>query len=291
MRIGILGAGIDNIGYSTKRLLEEAKKEFKNAELIPCYEVKLFVGKELRARYGKRDLTDYDYVILRIDSKRAQTGYPVVRFMDDMNIKKQYPAETIIIAHNKFITLQELVKHNIPVPDTYLVGSRNTAMEMVDKLKFPLVMKLLSSFGGQGVMIIDSKEAAKSVIAAMKVLKQELLIEKFVRSEGEDIRGVVAGDEVIASFKRIAKPGELKSNIHAGGRGVVFKLTDEMEDICIRAAQAIKAKICAIDMLQGKDGIKVIEANINPGLQGIEKATGINVAKRIIEFVKSEVKA
>jgi len=124
----------------------------------------------------------------------------------------------------------------------------------------------------------------------MKILKQELLIEKYVPNPGEDIRGILAGDEIIASYKRIAAEGEKKANIHLGGRATSYKLTPEMEEIIFRTGKAIKSKLCAVDMIMGKDGPLVIEVNINFGLKGIEKTTDINVASRIISFVKNELK-
>lgn len=290
MDFAILGTSPKNAGYSTKRILEEAKKEFKKAELIPVIQVKLRVNGELDALYGKRSLREYDYILPRIDSKRAEVGYPVVRFLDDLGVKKPYPAEAILVAHNKFLTLEQLKKNNVPVPRTFFTGSKESANEILKKEKLPLIIKLLSGFGGKGVMIIESMEAARSVIETMKTLKQEILIEEFVENPGEDIRGIVAGDEIIASFKRIAAEGEKKANIYSGGRAERFKLTSEMEDICHRSAKAIKARVCAVDMLNGKNGLKVTEVNINPGLEGIEKATNINVAQRIVSFVKGELK-
>ena len=153
------------------------------------------------------------------------------------------------------------------------------------------MLKLLSGYGGQGVMIMESKEAAQSTIETMQTLKQEILIEKFLENPGEDIRGILAGDEIIASYKRIAASGEVRANIHAGGRGEAFNLTPEMEEVVFKAAKSVGARICAVDMIESKGKPNVLEVNINPGFQGIEKATGINVAKRIIDFVKSEVRS
>lgn len=139
-------------------------------------------------------------------------------------------------------------------------------------------------------MIIESQDAAKTVIDTMQTLKQQILIEKFVDNPGEDIRGIVAGNEIIASYKRIASKDDKRANIYAGGRAVVFKLTPEMEEMAIRSTKAVDSKICAVDMVQGNDGkVSVIEVNINLGLRGIEKTTSINVAQRIIDFVKSEM--
>jgi len=290
MKLAILGPGKKFIGYTTKRLMEEAKKGFKKVELIPIVNVKLKIYKGIDAVYGKASMKEWDYILPRIDSKRAEVGYPVFRFLDYMGVSKPYPAEAIIVAHNKFLTLEVLARAGIPVPETYLTGSKSSAKEVVDKEKLPIIIKLLAGFGGQGVMILESKDAAKTTIETMQKLKQQILIEEFIPNPGEDIRGIVAGDDVIASYKRVAAPGEKKANIYAGGKPTTFKLTEEMVDIVLRSARAVQADICAVDMIEGKNGLYVTEVNINPGLQGIEKTTNINVAQRIVEYVKSQIK-
>lgn len=290
MEIAILGPGEGIASHSTKRLLQEARKLFRKCELIPVADVKLRVNDGMDAVWGKESLQGYDYILPRIDSKRAQIGYHVMRFLDETDVRKPYSAQTILTAHNKFLTLIELVKRGIPVPETWITGSKETAGKIIDKQKLPVIMKLLSGFGGEGVMIMESKEAAKATIHTMKTLKQEILIEEYLPNPGEDIRGIVAGDEVIASFKRIASKGEKKANIHLGGRGVDFRLTPDMEEIVLKSAKAIGSKICAVDLVESKGKVYVIETNINPGLKGIEKASTINVAQRIMDYVKGEVK-
>ena len=292
MKICITGPETRHASHTTQRLMEEAKKEFGKADYVPILEIQLRLDskKGMDALCEKKSLTEYDYVLPRIDSKRAEAGYHVFRVLDTLGVKKPYPADTIMIAHNKFITLERMVKHGIPVPTTYLTSSREAAKSILGKLKLPVILKLLSGFGGEGVMFIESKEAAESTIDTMRVLQQHMLLEEYIPNPGEDVRGIVAGNEVIASYKRIAAKGEKKANIHLGGSAVTYKLDSEQQEVVLRAAEAIKAKICAIDMLVGKDGPLVIEANINPGLGGIEKTTGVNVAQRIMRYIASEVK-
>ena len=290
MKIALLGPSPNKTKYTTKRLFEEAKKVFKTVHHIPVIDVELKVNGGLDAVWSKGSLCDYDYILPRIDSKRAITGYPVIRFLDVMEVKKPYMAETILVAHNKFLTLERLVENNLPVPKTYLTGSKASAKAILEKQKFPIIIKMLSGFGGMGVMFIESKDAATSTIETMKTLKQEICLEEFIPNLGEDIRGIVAGDEIIASFKRIAAPEEKRANLYTGGRAEAFELTDEMKEIAIKSARAIKSDICAVDMIQGKDSMYAIEVNINPGLEGIEKATGINVAQRIIAFIEGQLK-
>ena len=291
MKLAVLGPSKSAMGYSTKRLIEEARAARIRTEHIPVIEVKLMVNKKIDAVYGKKSLKKFDYILLRIDSKRARVGYPVMRFLDILGVRKPYSAETLIIAHNKFVTLERLAFSKVDVPETYLTGSKTVAKEIIKKGKLPMMLKLLSGYGGQGVMVMESKEAAESTIEIMKTLQQEILIEKFMENPGEDIRGILAGDEIIASYKRVAAMGDVRANIAAGGKGKPFKLTPEMEEVCFRAAKAVGARICAVDMIETRGKPSVLEVNINPGLEGIEKATGINVAQRIIEFVKREVRS
>ena len=207
-----------------------------------------------------------------------------------MHVRKPYSAETILIAHNKFITLERLVKAGVKVPRTYLTASKDSAKDILAGEKLPIMIKLLSGFGGMGVMFIESKEAAESVIDTLKTLRQEICVEEYVPNVGEDIRGIVAGNEIVASFKRIAAAGEKRTNVYSGGRATAFKLTPEMEEIVFKAADAVGADICAVDMIQSKKDMFVVEVNINPGLQAIEKATNLNVAQRIVSFVRGEIK-
>jgi ribosomal protein S6--L-glutamate ligase len=293
MKICITGPGTKWMSHTTNRLIEEAKKEFKKVDYIPILDVQLQLHskKGMDATYEKTSISDYDYLLPRIDSKRADGAYHVFRVLDNMDIMKPYTADAILISHNKFITLEQLLKYDIPIPTTYLSSSREAAKKVIGKLKLPVILKLLSGFGGEGVMFIESKEAAETTIDTMRSLQQHMLLEEYIPNPGEDVRGIVAGDEVIASYKRIAAKGEKKTNIHLGGSAVTYKLNDDMKEIVLKSAEAVKAKICAIDMLIGKDGPLVIEVNINPGLQGIEKTTGVNVSQRVIRYIKSELKA
>jgi ribosomal protein S6--L-glutamate ligase len=291
MKLCVLGPSLKAMGYSTKKLIEEARKAGFKVDPVPVINVKLVVKNKLDAVYNKNSLSKYDYILPRIDSKRASIGYPVMRFLDLLGVRKPYSAETILIAHNKFISLERLAYSGIAVPETYLTGSKNVATDIVKNGKLPMMLKLLSGFGGRGVMVMESKEAAQSTIETMQTLKQEILIEKFLKNPGEDIRGVIAGDEMIASYKRVAAAGEMRSNIHAGGRGEAFKLTPEMEEIAFKAAKSVGAKLCAVDMIESSGESNVLEVNINPGFKSIDETTGINVAKRMIDFVKREVRA
>lgn len=288
MKLAILAP--KNQSESSKLLIKEAKKLFTKVDFIPLKEITLEIPQKMRAKHNANTLSDYDYILPRIDSKRAPFGYTVVKMLDLHNIKKPYPAETVLISHNKFSTVFELAKARIPIPRSKYTASKLSASNIIDSSRFPLVIKLVSSFGGKGVLFASTETAANSVVKTLDLLKQDIMIEEFIQNPGEDIRAFVVGKEVIASMKRIAKEGDRRANLHSGGAAEQVELSAKEKELAIRSAKAIKAKICAIDMVRGPEGTVVIETNINPGLGGITRATGVNVARKIIEFCKKEAK-
>ena len=276
---------------STNMLISAAKKMFKTVDFVPIKEVSLEVSEKYGILHGEKSLLDYDYILPRIDSHRAGFGYHIIKMLDYFHAKKPYSAESVLIAHNKFATIFEIKKHDVPVPQTIYTQSQKTAKEILDLMEFPVVIKLVDSFGGKGVLFVESETAAKSVFKTLDILKQHLLLEDYVENPGEDVRGIVAGNQIVGSFKRIAAKGEKRSNALMGGTPISYELTKEEEDICFRAAKAIKSDICAVDMIQSKEGPKVIEVNLNPGLKAISKTkTGKDVAEKIVRFCHNQTK-
>jgi ribosomal protein S6--L-glutamate ligase len=276
---------------STDMLINAAKKMFKRVDFVPIKDVSLEVSDKFGVLYEGDSLLDYDYVLPRIDARHAGFGYHIIKMLDYFNVKKPYPAESILIAHNKFATIFEAKKFGIPVPRTIYTASQKSANEIVDLMSFPVVVKLVSSFGGKGVLFLEGETAARSVFKTLDVLKQDLLLEDFIKNPGEDVRGIVAGDEIAGSFKRIAKKGEKRTNFFLGGKPTDYKLTPEEEEICFKAAEAVKSKILAIDMIQSEEGPKVIEVNLNPGIKAMAQTkTGKNVAEKIVRFCHNETK-
>jgi len=277
-------------GISTDMLLKEANEVFSKVDYIPLNEIQLGLSDKPEILHNGKDLSKYDYVLPRIDSKRAQHGYHVIRFMDMFDMNKPYSAETVTIAHNKFLTLEVLNKANVPIPATYLVNSVESAKKFLKKMDYPLVLKVVGGFGGVGVMVFEDSDTAASAMQTMSSLKQQMIIEEFIENPGEDYRAFVVSGEIVAAMKRVSKKDEFRANIYMGGKGERVKLTDDMNDVALEAAAAMNSDIIAIDLIEGKDGPKVIEANINPGLKGIQKATNINIAKTVISFIETQIK-
>ncbi len=286
----LLVTGPMSPGESTKMLLKEAGAIFKKVSYVPVSRILLKLSnKKAEMTNEGKDLSKYDYCLPRIDSKRAQHGYHVIRFMDMIDMKKPYSAETILIAHNKFMTLETLRKADVPIPVTYLIDSIETAKRVLKKMKYPIVVKIVDSFGGLGVMMFDDNESALSAIEMLKSLRQQIIVEEFIKNPGEDIRAFVVNGEIVASMKRVAQRDETRANILLGGKGKYMKLTGDAKDIAIKAAAASGSDIVAVDIIESPDGPKVIEININPGIKGIQKAVNTNVAKTIIDFIAEEV--
>ncbi|HDH91406.1 MAG TPA: RimK family alpha-L-glutamate ligase, partial [Candidatus Aenigmarchaeota archaeon] len=240
--------------------------------------------------FGKLNLKNFDCIIPRIPRTYAWYGYILLHMLKDTCYLPITP-ESVILGHNKFLTLVILKEANLPVPETYLASSRSVLEKMLNKMKYPVVMKLLYGSLGRGVMFVDSPESAKSVMDALERFRQPIFLEEFIENPGEDIRVFVLGDEVLAAMKRKAKRGERRTNIGIGGKGEMIKSLDpEIEEIAIKAAHALGMQICGVDIIEGNKGPVIIEANVNVHFEGLARATKINVAREIVKFVLEEGK-
>ncbi len=276
---------------TTQMILEEAKKEF-DCSLVPIYEVTIGMNKgKIKIMHKGKELKGYDYIFPRIDSKRAEYGFDIISAFDYTGVKKPYLAKTIRIAHDKFLTGLVLSKEGIPVPKTYLAKTKEALRDLSRQIKFPTMMKLLSGSGGRGIIYVKDIDALESIMSSFEILRQHIIVQEFVESGGEDIRVIVAGDNIIGAMKRIAKSGEKRANICAGGTGERYVPDDEIKELALKTAKALDAKLCAVDIIESAKGPVVLEVNINFGLQGISKATDSNIAKKIVDFIADEIKS
>ena len=193
--------------------------------------------------------------------------------------------ESFGIVHDKLSTHLILQENNIPMPTTYFAASREAARKLLKKINYPIILKFPKGTQGKGVMFADSYTSANTILDALDSLKQPFIIQEFIETMGTDTRVIVLGEKVAAAMKRKAAKGDVRSNIHSGGMGEEVILDEKTRRLCIKTAKVLKSEICAIDLLDGAHGPVVIEANISPGLQGITKATGKNVAAMIAEFL------
>lgn len=293
MRIAILSNGPGN--YSTKRLKEEAEKRGHKVEIIKyrdCYAS--IEQNNPTVSYRGENLSDFDAIIPRIASHMTRYGTAIVR---QFEMKGMYtPSSSIAItrSRDKLRSMQLLAKAGVGIPKT--VVSRNTT-DIDDLLEslggMPVIIKLATGTHGNGVVLAETKKAAKSTLQAFYLTNEEgtnILLQEYVKeSAGTDIRAFVVGSRVLASMKRQSLDDDFRSNLHQGGEGTPIKLTDEERKTAIKAAKAMGLNIAGVDMMRSNRGPLVLEVNASPGF-GIEKVTGRDVASAIIEYVELNAK-
>lgn len=245
----------------------------------------LFDGKQAQVLWHGKSLPKPSVVMPRIGASVTEYGLAVLN---------QFTLQDIPVinasfqrARDKLRALQILARNNIPIPKTLMTRDPTGIDAMIGKIGgAPVVLKLLQGTQGVGVMLAESTQAAESVLDTLWSLGQNILIQQFVsESRGRDIRAVVVGGDVVAAMRRRAKKGEFRSNIHRGGRGeAIQRLKPEYHNAAVAAAQALGLHIAGVDMLETKEGPAVMEVNPTPGLEGIERTTGIDIAGAIAEF-------
>jgi ribosomal protein S6--L-glutamate ligase len=285
MKCCILGP--KNRGKEEIWLLEEAKKVFNKVLYVSIPSARIEIIEKTKVLYKNVDLEDFDCIIPRIPRTYMNYGFVISRLLHDRVYMPNTP-ESIIITHNKFLTLTALCLNSVPIPKTYLASSSDAVQSLLDETKYPIVIKLLYGSRGKGVMFADSKGSAVSLIDTIESMRHPIFIEEYIGTPGEDIRAVVVGKEVVASMKRIGKKGDRRANIGAGGTAEKINISKELRDLAVKTAEVLGLGIAGVDIIETKTGPKIIEANVNVNFEGITKATGINVAKHMVDFVKKE---
>ena len=294
MKLALLGP--EKREYSDLRLLKEAKQVFDNVTYFPLQKIVMEFNEELNIFYRGKNITEYDVILPRIPGNYMEIGYTLLKFLKSAGCKLTISPEAVIYTHNKFLTLIMLAKALVPVPSTYLSLKRSPLEMILEKIKYPVVLKILHGCQGKGVMFADSKQSAVSIMDMLETFRQPVFVEEYVKNPGEDIRALVVGDKVVVSMKRKAKKGERRANIGVGGKGEKYELTEEEKELVMKAAKVLGMGIAGVDMLKEKNKKPlIIEVNVYPGFKGLESATGKNVAKEIINYAYSvatgEIKA
>lgn len=293
MKIAILSNGNGN--YSTKRLKEEAKKRGHEVRVIKyknCYAS--IEQNHPTVSYKGEDLGLYDAIIPRIASNMTKYGTAIVRQLEMQGVYTVSSSIAINRSRDKMRSLQLLAKYGVGIPRT--VVSRNTADidDLLERLGgTPVIIKLARGTHGNGVVLAETKKAAKSVLQAFYLTNDDgtnILLQEFIKeSAGTDIRAFVVGSRVVASMKRQSLDDDFRSNLHKGGEGTIIKLTPEERKMAIRAAKAMGLNVAGVDLMRSERGPLILEVNASPGF-GIEKVTGRNVAGAIIDYVELNAK-
>jgi len=279
----------DSTLYSTRRLQEAAEKQGHEVRVIDhmrCYMD--ITSHSPKVLYQGKPLEDVDAVIPRIGASNTFYGTAVVRQFEIMGVFTANTSQSISRSRDKLRSLQILARRGIGLPVTGFAHSTQDIDGLIELVGgAPLVIKLLEGTQGIGVVLAETYQAAKSVIEAFRGLDANILVQEYIKeAKGADIRCFVLGDKVIASMKRQGAPGEFRSNLHRGGSAVKQRLTPEERSTAIRAAKAMGLRIAGVDLLRSNHGPVVMEVNSSPGLEGIEKATGVDVAGKIVEYIE-----
>lgn len=275
--------------YSTRRLLkagEERGHEMHVINYLRCY--MNITAHKPKVIYQGEALEGYDAIIPRIGASKTFYGTAVVRQFEVMGVFSANESQAISRSRDKLRCLQILSQKGIGLPVTGFASSSKDIDGLIESVGgAPLVIKLLEGTQGIGVVLAETHQAAKSVIEAFRGLDANILVQEFIKEAGGmDIRCFVVGDRIIASMKRQGAPGEFRSNIHRGGSASQIKLTPEERSTAVRAAKAMGLRVAGVDLLRSNHGPVIMEVNSSPGLEGIETATEIDVAGKIIEFLE-----
>lgn len=287
MKIAILSNG--NANYSTTRLVEEAEKRGHEVQVIKYKNCYLSLDeKDPKVYYHGKTLPRFDAIIPRISNNMTRYGCAVVRQFEMQKVWSASSSIAIARVRDKLRSQQILTKAGIDTPKT--VVSRNTADidDLLDQIGLPVIIKLAVGTHGNGVVLAETKKAAKSALQAFYLYNEDgtnILLQEYVKeSAGEDIRAFVVGSRVVASMKRQSLDDDFRSNLHKGGEGASVKLTPTETRIAIKAAREMGLHIAGVDMMRSSRGPLVLEVNASPGF-GIERVTGRNIAEKMIDYV------
>lgn len=289
MRIAILSRGTKL--YSTRRLKEACIKRGHEVKILDPLKFSINVEQgDPDLYYKNKIIPHFDAVIPRIGSSITFFGTAVVRQFEQMGTFCLNSSLGINSSRDKLRAIQLLATHNIGFPHTIFVKQQEDVMAAIKRLGgAPVVIKLLEGTQGVGVILAETDKVAEAIIETLHSTKQNVLIQSFVKeSKGRDIRVIVAGGKVIAAMRRVAHGDEFRSNVHRGGRVESVELSEKFERAAIRATQIMGLNFAGVDILESSRGPQVLEVNSSPGLEGIEKATGTDVAGSIIAYLEEQ---
>jgi len=287
MNIGILSR--DSKLFSTRRLREAGEVLGHKVEIIDHMKCTLLIEKKNpMVWYNGRKLDYFDAIIPRIGASVTFYGAAVVRQFEMMKVFTAVESQALIRSRDKLRSLQILSRAGLGLPKTMFMDySRDTEGVIEAVGGAPVVIKLLEGTQGLGVVLAENKKAAQSVIEAFHGVKARIIVQEFIKeAKGVDIRAFIVDGEVIGAMRRQARDGEFRSNLHRGGEAQVVKLSRQEKHAAITAAKKMGLGVAGVDMLPSKRGPLIIEVNSSPGLEGIETATGVDIAGRIIQYLE-----
>ncbi|MCW3103331.1 MAG: ribosomal protein S6--L-glutamate ligase [Bacteroidetes bacterium] len=287
MKIAILSRGPRL--YSTRRLVEAAEQRGHEVTVLDHLKCVLVIEKgNPHIFYGGKEVVGIDAIIPRIGTSVTFYGAAVVRQFEQMKVFSSVESQALVRSRDKLRSLQLLAKAGIGMPKTAFASAPRNIDNVLEQVGgAPVVIKLLEGTQGIGVILAETHKSAKSVIESFLALKANILVQEFIKEAGgADIRAFIVDGKIVGAMKRQGLPGEFRSNLHRGGSANVIELTKEERETAIKSAKKLGLAIAGVDMLQSSRGPLVMEVNSSPGLEGIEGATGVDIAGKIIEYIE-----
>jgi ribosomal protein S6--L-glutamate ligase len=291
MRIAILSRS--KRIYSTRRLLEAARQRGHEVEVVDTLRCYMNIASHRPTiHYKGEQLEPFDAVIPRIGASITFYGTAVLRQFEMMGTFPLNESVAVTRSRDKLRSLQLLARRGIGLPVTGFARAPDDIGDLIEMVGgAPLVAKLLEGTQGIGVVLCETRKAAESVVEAFMGLNVSIMVQEYIKEAGgADIRCFVVGDKVVAAIKRQAKPGEFRSNLHRGGSAQLIKITPQERAVAVRSAKIMGLNVAGVDLLRSNHGPLVMEVNSSPGLEGIETATGKDVAGLIIEFLEKNAR-
>lgn len=278
--------------YSTRRILQAALDRGHKCRVFNT----LRFGIQLEESdpdltYRSREFPDYDAIVPRIGASITYFGTAVVRQFEQMDVYSPITAAGISNSRDKLRSMQILSRHDLGIPRTTFVRDRKDVLPAIERIGgAPIIIKILEGTQGIGVILAETTKVAEAIIETLQSTKQNVLIQEFIKeSKGRDVRAIVIGDHVIAAMRRVAEGDEFRSNVHRGGRTERVELSEEYERTAVRAAQIMGLRFAGVDLLESDNGPLVMEVNSSPGLEGIEHATGLDIAGAVVDHIANQV--
>ncbi|OIP55992.1 MAG: alpha-L-glutamate ligase [Helicobacteraceae bacterium CG2_30_36_10] len=278
--------------YSTKRLVQAAEARGWEVRVIDYLKCSIEIMKgELKINYLGEELPAPDAIVPRIGASKTFYGTAMVRHFEMMDVFTVTGSLAIKRSRDKLRSLQILSKNDVDMPKTVFASNKSSSKDIIALSGgAPLVLKILEGTQGVGVVLVDSEKAAKSVLDAFYGMDVNLLVQEYIEEAGgADIRVLIIGGEVVGAMKRQGAEGDFRSNLHQGGSAVAHTLTRKEKTTALAAAKAMGLGVCGVDMIPSARGPLVMEVNSSPGLEGIEKSTGIDIADKIMEYIQKSV--
>lgn len=292
MRIAILSRNAEI--YSTRRLSEACEARGHHVDILDALAVTLEIDPAgPRLYYGALPLAAYDAVIPRIGASISLYGLAVLRQMEELGTYALNGTDAVALAQDKLASSQRLAGAGLPLPVTAFAHDARHSDHLVALVGgAPVIVKQIEGTQGVGVVLAESERSARSVIEAFRGAQVDILVQRFVEEAGSrDLRVFVVGNEVVAAMERQGSGDDFRANIHRGGSAEQVPISDQERDVALRAASAVGLKVAGVDMLRANAGPQIMEVNSTPGLEGIEGASGVDIAEKMVAFLERELSA